>query len=128
MVSMVETPIQKSDYTAIQFPKDIVERLKQFTETKNARKMGLTNKAQVAKFAALEFLKKYAVEKEPIRFVLPSLEDDELRIDVHIFSDRIKCNRCIGNQESCKHIDLIHENKEVKKHLKNSKIVIPNRK
>lgn len=128
MVIMVIKVQVKSTFSAIQLPREVIDRLEDFSKTQKSKKMGLTNKAQVAKAASLEFLEKYASQEDPIRVVLPSLTDDELRIDVHIFSDKIKCNRCLDNKENCKHIDLLYNNKEVKDNLKKSNIILPKRK
>ncbi len=121
---------EKSPFSAVQLPREIIQRLQDFSESEKGRNMGLTNKAQVAKTACLDFLDKHAPteDNDPIRFVLPSLEDDELRIDVHIFKSKVSCNRCINNKEDCKHVKLLYKDKEVKGHLKNAKIVLPKRK
>jgi len=127
MIAMGIEQQERSPFSAVQLPRELIQRLQSFSESERGRNMGLTNKAQVAKAACLEFLNKYAPkdDDDPIRFVLPSLEDDELRIDVHIFKNKVSCNRCIDNKENCKHVDLLYKDKEVKGHLKKSKIVLP---
>ncbi len=127
MIAMVTKTEVKSTFSAVQLPRQVIQRLEDFSNTEFSKKKGLTNKTQVARAACLEFLEKYAVENDTTRFVLPSLEDDELRIDVHIFNDRVVCNRCITDKEKCKHVEALYKDKEVKSHLKKSKIILPKR-
>ena len=118
---------QKSDFSAVQLPREVIARLDEFSKSEIGRKMGITNKSQATKTACLEFLEKYDKKTDPpIRFVLPSLQDDKMRLDIHIYRDRVECNRC-ESKTSCIHLDLLHTDKEVKSALKKSKILLPRR-
>jgi len=119
---------KEQEWSVVKIRSALINSVKDFLQTKQAKELGYTNPTQFVDAVVRDLLKQYSSQEVPIRFVLPSLDDDELRIDVHIFSDKIKCNRCIENQESCKHVDLIYDNKEVKSHLKKAKVVIPKRK
>jgi len=119
--------IQGMSQTVIKIDVAVKEKMDGFLESDVAHKMGIRSQASLASRAVSEFLEKHAPKEDndPIRFVLPSLEDDELRIDVHIFKNKVSCNRCIDNKEDCKHVKLLYKDKEVKGHLKNAKIVLP---
>ena len=122
LVTMITTT--KSDFSAVQMPREVIARLDEFSKSEIGRNMGITNKAQAAKAACLEFLEKYGKKQDPpIRFVLPSLKDDKMRLDIHIYSDHVECNRC--EKSDCFHIDLLYNDKEVRSSIKKSKIILP---
>jgi len=117
----------KTGYTAVQIPTDLLIRLEEFSKTTKAKKIGITNKSQAAKRAAVEFLEKYEkTEEKPTRFILPNLEDPEDSLDLDIFENMVICNMC--NEESCKHIDTLYKDKYVMMVVINSKLKIPKRK
>lgn len=123
MIIMVPTE-NKTSYSAVQIPSDLLELLDGFAKTPQAKKLGITNKSQAAKKAALEFLEKYSqTEEKPTRFILPNLEDPEESLDLDIYEKTVICNKC--SLDSCRHTDTLYKDKYVKMVLINSKIKIP---
>ena len=93
------------------------EQAELFVKTEAARAKGIYNLSDFITLCVREGLKKYAKDPEtPYRLFIPNSENHVLDLELDIYMDKIVCAKC--NSESCTHIQLIKQDKQVQKYIR----------
>jgi len=123
-----------ADWETVKLPRDMVQRLIEFVETKHAKNSGFTNKSQIIVFAVREFLRSYSSYLTYLDYLgfdkdVVKVMDHELGRIVNVKFDRENSNLFCKkhNSDSCDHIRFVWTLPRFKEELKKFQepVVIP---
>ena len=95
-----------ADWPTVRLPREMMNEVEKFMETKRAKKMGFTNKSQIMVAAVREFLQR----EQEIRFYLKSKKFKK-NIPFKRISTMIFCDLC--NSQVCEHTVQLHKHRNL---------------
>ena len=95
-----------ADWPTVRLPREMMDRVEKFMETKHAKSMGFTNKSQIIVAAVRNFLQ----TEQEVRFYLNSKKFKK-KIPFKRISTMIFCELC--NSQVCEHSTQLHKHRNL---------------
>lgn len=103
--------MDKTKWSAIMLPKELVQKLEIFSDTNFSKSMGFTNKSQLAASAIRYFLEQYSESMAYLELI--DVKDNQVTLLDHKLGYKVRVTikngkaSCEKDKNKCKHIDFV---------------------